>query len=135
MTTTEIILLVLLIGVVMLYISSVLKDNKGVKNIVNQVKEDLVATATNVTELVSKAKSILLDKSVQSAIKEFIMIVEEKNKLAKAKGESFLTGDEKSKPLFYDLANGYQIRQVLCSWRLILWKKIKARLSQSLTIM
>jgi hypothetical protein len=67
-------------------------------------EEDLVTTASNVSELVSKAKTIVLDKSVLTVIKEFIMMVEEKNKLAKAKGESFLSGDEKKQAVVLRLS-------------------------------
>jgi len=35
------------------------------------------------------------NESVQKTIKEFIMIVEEKNRLAKEKGEAYLVGDDK----------------------------------------
>jgi len=45
--------------------------------------------------MVSKAKDIVFDESVQKTIKEFIMIVEEKNRLAKEKGEAYLVGDDK----------------------------------------
>jgi hypothetical protein len=57
----------------------------------------LIQTAGNVAELVAKAKDIVFDESVQKAIKEFILIVEEKNMIAKAKGEAFLSGNEKKK--------------------------------------
>lgn len=36
-------------------------------------------------------------KQSKNTIKEFIMIVEEKNVMAKGKGETYLTGDEKKK--------------------------------------
>lgn len=63
-----------------------------------------MTTASNVSELVSKTKTIVLDKSVLTVIKEFIMMVEEKNKLAKAKGESFLSGDEKKQAVVLRLS-------------------------------
>jgi hypothetical protein len=63
--------------------------------VIKEVKKDLKITADNVTDLVIKAKDIVFDASVQKAIKEFILIVEEKNQLAKVKGEAFLTGDDK----------------------------------------
>lgn len=44
-----------------------------------------------------KAKEIIFDENIQKTIKEFIMIVEEKNRIAKLKGEAYLTGDEKKK--------------------------------------
>ena len=43
-----------------------------------------------VSDLVSKAKDIVFDETAQKTIKEFIMIVEEKNQLAKSKGETYL---------------------------------------------
>lgn len=95
MTTTEIILLVLLLGVSALYITSKLGKDKKLSDIINDVKADLIRTTNNVTELVVKAKDIVFDEQVQKAIKEFIMIVEEKNNLAKIKGETYLSGDEK----------------------------------------
>lgn len=69
--------------------------DQSISEIILEVKQDLKNTADNVSELVSKAKDIVFDESVQKAIKEFIMIVEEKNKLAKEKGEAYLAGDEK----------------------------------------
>ena len=69
--------------------------DQSISEIILEVKQDLKNTAENVSELVSKAKDIVFDESVQKAIKEFIMIVEEKNKLAKEKGEAYLAGDEK----------------------------------------
>ena len=52
-------------------------------------------SSETVSDLVSKAKDIVFDETVQKTIKEFIMIVEEKNQLAKSKGETYLTGDDK----------------------------------------
>ena len=69
--------------------------DQSISEIIKEVKQDLKNSAENVSELVSKAKDIVFDESVQKAIKEFIMIVEEKNKLAKEKGEAYLAGDEK----------------------------------------
>lgn len=95
MTTNEIILFVLLLGVSALYITSKLGKDKKLSDIINEVKSDLIRTSDNVVELVVKAKDIVFDEQVQKAIKEFIMIVEEKNNLAKIKGETYLSGDEK----------------------------------------
>lgn len=63
--------------------------------VIKEVKDDLKNTAENVYDLVSKATNVVFDESVQKTIKEFIMIVEEKNQIAKQKGEAFLAGDEK----------------------------------------
>ena len=95
MTTIEIILFVLLLGVSSLYITSKLGKDKKLSDIINEVKADLIRTSDNVAELVVKAKDIVFDEQVQKAIKEFIMIIEEKNNIAKVKGETYLTGDEK----------------------------------------
>ena len=46
----------------------------------------------------------MFDESVQKAIKEFILIVEEKNKLARDKGEAFLSGDDKKKAVLSRLS-------------------------------
>ena len=62
---------------------------------IKEVKQDLKNTAGNVYDLVNKATEIVFDESIQKTIKEFIMIVEEKNQIAKQKGETFLAGDEK----------------------------------------
>jgi hypothetical protein len=97
MTPTEIVLLVLLLFVLVLYITSKFGKNKSLNNIINEVKTDLIQTAGNVAELVTKAKDIVFDESIQKAIKEFILIVEEKNRIAKAKGEAFLSGNDKKK--------------------------------------
>jgi len=95
MTILEIILLILNIALASLYITSKLKDNKNLASIVKEVKEDIKLSSEAVSDLVSKAKDIVFDETVQKTIKEFIMIVEEKNQLAKSKGETHLTGDDK----------------------------------------
>jgi len=104
MTTLEIILLIALIAVLALYITSKLKNDKALSEVIKDVKSDLIKTAVNVAELVFKAKNIVFDESVQKAIKEFILIVEEKNKLAKDKGEAFLSGDDKKKAVLSRLS-------------------------------
>ena len=97
MTTLEIILLITTLLLIALYVTSKLKKDQPFSEVIKEVKSDLVRTAENVSELVLKAKDIIFDESVQKAIKEFIMIVEEKNRLAKEKGEAFLAGDEKKR--------------------------------------
>lgn len=97
MNILETILLILLIGVTALYVTSKLRKDKDVHKIINDVKDDLKQTASNVADLVIKAKDIIFDENIQKVIKEFIMIVEEKNRIAKSKGEAFLNGDEKKK--------------------------------------
>lgn len=95
MTTLEIILLITSLLLLALYVTSKLGKDQPLSDVIKEVKEDLKNTANNVTDLVLKAKDIVFDASVQKAIKEFILIVEEKNRLAKDKGEAFLSGDEK----------------------------------------
>lgn len=97
MTLIEIVLSIALVFMIILYITSKLGANKSINEVIREVKNDLLKTSSNVAELVIKAKDIIFDEQVQKTIKEFIMIVEEKNKLAKDKGESYLSGDEKMK--------------------------------------
>ncbi|MCF7930494.1 MAG: hypothetical protein K9L02_03175 [Acholeplasmataceae bacterium] len=95
MTTLEILLLITSLLLLALYITSKIGKDQSLNEIIKEVKQDLKNTAENVYDLVSKAKDIVFDDSVQKTIKEFIMIVEEKNQLAKTKGETYLAGDDK----------------------------------------
>ena len=95
MTTLEIILLITSLLLLALYVTSKMGKDQPLSEVIKEVKKDLKNTADNVTELVIKAKDIVFDASIQKAIKEFILIVEEKNRLAKDKGEAFLSGDDK----------------------------------------
>ena len=95
MTTLEIILLITSLLLLALYVTSKMGKDQPLSEVIKEVKKDLQNTADNVTELVIKAKDIVFDASVQKAIKEFILIVEEKNRLAKDKGEAFLSGNDK----------------------------------------
>ncbi|HCB66445.1 MAG TPA: hypothetical protein DEP70_02595 [Acholeplasmataceae bacterium] len=95
MTTLEIILLITSLLLLALYVTSKMSKDQPLSEVIKEVKKDLKNTADNVTDLVIKAKDIVFDASVQKAIKEFILIVEEKNQLAKVKGEAYLTGDDK----------------------------------------
>jgi len=95
MTTLEIILLIITLLLLALYVTSKIGKEQSLHEVIKEVKQDLKNTAENVYELVNKAKEVVFDESVQKTIKEFIMIVEEKNKLAKDKGESYLAGDDK----------------------------------------
>jgi len=104
MTTLDIILLIALITVLALYITSKLGKDKDLNEVIKEVKSELIKTTINVAELVSKAKNIVFDESVQKTIKEFILIVEEKNKLARDKGEAFLSGDDKKKAVLSRLS-------------------------------
>jgi hypothetical protein len=72
-----------------------LGKDQSLDEVIKEVKDDLKNTAENIYDLVSKATNVVFDESVQKTIKEFIMIVEEKNQIAKQKGEAFLAGDEK----------------------------------------
>ena len=95
MTTLEIILLITSLLLLALYVTSKLGKDQSLNDVIKEVKQDLKNTADNVSDLVSKAKDIVFDESVHKTIKEFIMIVEEKNRLAKEKGEAYLVGDDK----------------------------------------
>ena len=95
MTTLEIILLIISLLLLALYVTSKMGKEQSLHDVIKEVKQDLKNTAENVYELVNKAKEVIFDESIQKTIKEFIMIVEEKNKLAKDKGESYLAGDDK----------------------------------------
>ena len=95
MTALEIILLTTSLLLLALYVTSKMGKDQPLSEVIKEVKKDLKNTADNVTDLVIKAKDIVFDASIQKAIKEFILIVEEKNRLAKDKGEAFLSGEDK----------------------------------------
>ena len=95
MTTLEIILLITSLLLSALYVTSKLGEDQSLNDVIKEVKQDLKNTAENVSELVCRAKDIVFDDSVQKTIRAFIMIVEEKNRLAKEKGEAYLVGDDK----------------------------------------
>ena len=95
MTTLEIVLLIVSLLLLALYVTSKMGKDQSLSDVIKEVKQDLKNTAENVSELVTKAKEVVFDESVQKTIKEFIMIVEEKNRLAKEKGEAYLIGDDK----------------------------------------
>jgi hypothetical protein len=95
MTTLEIVLLIASLLLLALYVTSKMGKDQSLSEVIKEVKQDLKSTAENVSELVSKAKEVVFDESVQKTIKEFIMIVEEKNRLAKDKGAAYLIGDDK----------------------------------------
>lgn len=104
MTTLEIILLITTLLLLALYVTSKLGKDQTFTNVIKEVKDDLKNTAENISELVTKAKEIVFDESIQKTLKEFIMIVEEKNRLAKDKGEAFLGGDEKKRAVISRLS-------------------------------
>ena len=95
MTTLEIIFLIASLLLLALYVTSKMGKDQSLSEVITEVKQDLKNTAENVSELVTRAKEVVFDESVQKIIKEFIMIVEEKNRLAKEKGEAYLIGDDK----------------------------------------
>jgi hypothetical protein len=95
MTILEIILLIATLLLLALYVTSKMGKDQSLSDVIKEVKQDLKNTTENVSDLVIKAKDIVFDETVQKTIKEFIMIVEEKNQLAKAKGEAYLTGEDK----------------------------------------
>lgn len=104
MTTLEIVLLITSLLLLALYITSKIGKDQSFTDVIKEVKEDLKNTAENVSELVIKAKDIVFDESIQKTIKEFIMIVEEKNRLAIDKGEAYLGGDDKKKAVISRLS-------------------------------
>lgn len=104
MTTLEIILLITSLLLLALYVTSKMGKDQSFTEVIKEVKEDLTRTAENVSDLVQRAKDIVFDESIQKTLKEFIMIVEEKNRLAKDKGEAFLAGDEKKKAVISRLS-------------------------------
>ena len=104
MTTLEIVLLITSLLLLALYITSKIGKDQSFTDVIKEVKEDLKSTAENVSELVIRAKDIVFDESIQKTIKEFIMIVEEKNRLAIDKGEAYLAGDDKKKAVISRLS-------------------------------
>jgi hypothetical protein len=106
MTNLEIILIISNFLVIVLYGTSKFKGDKDFKQVVKEVKDDIKNSSQTVSELVNKATDIVFDESIQKTIKEFIMIVEEKNQIAKVQGEIFLKGDEKK----------YAVIQRLSEW-------------------
>lgn len=69
MTTLDIVLLILLILVILLYITSKISKDKSFKELIEDVKTDLQKTASNVSDLVVKATTIVFDDSITDAIK------------------------------------------------------------------
>jgi hypothetical protein len=103
-TTLEIILLITTLLLLALYVTSKLGKDQTFTNVIKEVKDDLKNTAENISDLVTKAKEIVFDESIQKTLKEFIMIVEEKNRLAIDKGEAYLGGDEKKRAVISRLS-------------------------------
>ena len=94
MTTIETILIVTNVLTLILYFTSKFKESGNLSTVIKEVKEDIKNSSEVVADLVTKATGIVFDETVQKTIKEFIMIVEEKNQIAQQKGEIFLAGDE-----------------------------------------
>lgn len=65
MTMLEIILLVALLLMTALYLTSKLRKGKSFHEIIKEVKSDLIQTSSNVSELVTKAKDIIFDETIQ----------------------------------------------------------------------
>lgn len=95
MTTLEIVLASLLIFMILLYGLSKYSKEKDLNEIIKEVKRDFNLTANTIGNIANKATDILFDDAVQKAIKEFIMIVEEMNVIAKAKGQTYLSSEQK----------------------------------------
>ncbi|MCF7925415.1 MAG: hypothetical protein K9L26_02680 [Candidatus Izimaplasma sp.] len=104
MTTLETILLITNVLTLILYFSSKYKESGNLSTVIKEVKEDIKQSSDVVSDLVTKATEIVFDETVQKTIKEFIMIVEEKNQLAKQKGEVHLAGDEKKQAVIQRLS-------------------------------
>ncbi len=104
MTTLETILIVTNVLTLILYFTSKFKESGNLSEVIKEVKEDIKTSSAVVADLVTKATDIVFDETVQKTIKEFIMIVEEKNQIAKQKGEIFLAGDEKKQAVIQRLS-------------------------------
>lgn len=104
MTNLETILIISNILLLILYGTSKFKGSKDFNQVLKDVKEDIKNSSKTVSELVIKATDIVFDESIQKTIKEFIMIVEEKNQIAKSKGEIFLAGNEKKQAVIQRLS-------------------------------
>ena len=104
MTTIETILIVTNVLTLILYFTSHFKESGNLSTVIKEVKEDIKNSSEVVADLVTKATDIVFDETVQKTIKEFIMIVEEKNQIAKQKGEIFLGGDEKKQAVIQRLS-------------------------------
>lgn len=104
MTTREIVLLIFVFVLAVLYASSKLGKDKDLKAIIKDVRQDVSDASKVLGNLTTKAATILFDDSVQKAIKEFIMIVEEKNVIAKSKGQTYLSGEQKKSAVISRLA-------------------------------
>ena len=69
-----------------------------------EVKRDIKDSTKLTLNLISKAKDIITDEAVHKAIKDFILVVEEKNQLAKQQGQSVLSGEGKRKLVMLNLS-------------------------------
>lgn len=104
MTTLEILLVMVSLVAIGLYFGSKFKTNDSLENVVKDIKKDIKASSDVLSSLAVKAKEIIFDESIQKVIKEFIMIVEEKNIIAKEKGERLLSGEDKKKAVVLRLS-------------------------------
>ena len=105
METIFTVVIVYAIIVTVLYLNDKLESNKGLTKIIDDIKSDLHESATNIGDLVMKSKEIIFDSQFTDAIKEFILIVEEKNLIAKSNGDVFLKGNEKKLEVFKRLTD------------------------------
>ncbi|PKK97171.1 MAG: hypothetical protein CVV58_02580, partial [Tenericutes bacterium HGW-Tenericutes-3] len=69
MTTLEIVLLIASLLLLALYVTSKMGKDQSLSEVIKEVKQDLKNTAENVSELVSKAKEVVFDESIQKTIK------------------------------------------------------------------
>ena len=72
MTTLEILLLIISLLLLALYVTSKMGKNQSLNEIIKEVKQDLKETAENVYDLVSKAKDVIFDESIQKRSKNLL---------------------------------------------------------------
>lgn len=105
MSTLEIILSAVTGFLLILYITSKIRGNSSLSELISDVKDDLTATAANIKTLVNEASSIVLNDNIVSIIKEFVMIVEQNNSISKSAGGVILTGEEKKEAVLERLSS------------------------------
>jgi hypothetical protein len=105
MSTLEIILSAVTGFMLILYITSKIRGNSSLSELISDVKDDLTVTAANIKTLVNEASSIVLNDNIVSIIKEFVMIVEQNNSISKSAGGVILTGEEKKEAVLERLSS------------------------------
>jgi len=95
MNIFEDILILILFFVLSLYVTSKLRKNDNISELINDIKTDLKETVINITHFSSKIKGIGLDDTLLTVLKYFIMNVEQHNNIAKSEDKPYLTGIDK----------------------------------------